>query len=183
MTGIILVPLNILLLRDHKLLVMDLTRVHLLITHLPIFGLFIGVFAFLYGVIRKDKHVKIVSSIIVIMSAVGGIVAFQTGEFAEETVEHISGVMESAIHEHEESAELVIPFYYTLILFSLLAFYYEMKERKLAKLFSFLVLISAAVTFSLTAYTASLGGKIRHTEIGNTTTGSQPASTQHDEDD
>ena len=160
---------------------MDITRIHLLITHLPVFGLFLGVFAFLYGIFRKDKHVKIISSFIVIISAAGGIIAFQSGGFAEERVEHLAGVLEQAIETHEESAEVVVPFYYALIVLSLLTFYYEAMERRLAKLFSILVLLCAAVTFVLTARTASLGGKIRHTEIISGSATGVPAS-QEDHD-
>jgi hypothetical protein len=56
-------------------------------------------------------------------------------------------------------------FLYGVILLSLVALYFELKESKLARTFSYLVLLGAAVTFGLTARTASLGGKIRHTKL------------------
>ncbi|HEY9487410.1 MAG TPA: hypothetical protein VIQ51_03720, partial [Chryseosolibacter sp.] len=66
---------------------MDATRIHLVITHLPVFGLFLGFFALLYGFLRKDKGVKIVSLAIIFVSMVGGVIAFQTGEPAEHAVD------------------------------------------------------------------------------------------------
>ena len=144
---------------------MDPTRVHLFITHLPVFGLFLGFMAVLYGIVVKSKEVKIVALLIVITATVGAIIAFQTGESAEETAENIAGVLEDSIHEHEESAELTIGFFYGLGIISMIAFYLQVKEVKFARELLFLVFAFSVVTFGLVARTASLGGQIRHTEI------------------
>lgn len=146
---------------------MDATRIHLFITHLPVFGLFLGFLALLYGIITEERHVKIVSVALLLLSIVGGLIAFQTGESAEETVENISGVLESAIEEHEESAELTILFFYGLGILSLSSLYMELKQKKYSKQLLIVVMIFSLVTFSFVAWTASLGGKIRHTEIVN----------------
>lgn len=144
---------------------MDSTRVHLFITHLPVFGLFLGFLALTYGLIRKDRQVKIVSLSIVLVATIGAFIAFQTGEGAEETAEHIAGVSEDAIHEHEESAEFAIVFFYGVGILSMVALYLETKAKRYAKELSIAVLALSAVTFFLVAQTANLGGKIRHTEI------------------
>jgi len=145
--------------------IMDLTRVHLFITHLPVFGLFLGFLALLYGALRKDKQVKMVSHFIVIVATIGALIAFQTGEFAEETVEDITGVTHDAIEEHEESAEVTILFFYGLGILSVIGLYLEMKAKKYASQLSLAVLAFTAVTFFFVSRTALLGGKIRHTEI------------------
>jgi len=75
---------------------MDATRIHLFITHLPVFGIFLGFMALLFGLIRKDRQVKIVSLLILVIAISGGIIAFQTGESAEETVENIAGLSKHA---------------------------------------------------------------------------------------
>jgi uncharacterized membrane protein len=144
---------------------MDSTRVHLFITHLPVFGLFLGFLALAYGLIRNDRQVKIVSLFIVLVATIGAFIAFQTGEGAEETAEHIAGVSEDAIHEHEESAEFAILFFYGVGILSLVALYLEAKAKRYAKELSLAVLAFSAVTFFIVARTANLGGKIRHTEI------------------
>lgn len=144
---------------------MDATRIHLFITHLPVFGLFLGFFALLYGILRKDRGVKIVSLAIVIVAIAGGLIAFQTGEPAEETVESISGITEDAIELHEESAELTNVFFIGLGILSLVALYFEVVNRRFAKQILWIVIAGTAVTFFFVARTASLGGKIRHTEI------------------
>jgi len=146
---------------------MDATRIHLFITHLPVFGLFLGFIVLLYGIIKKERHVKIVSLTILLTSIVGGLIAFQTGESAEETVENITGVLEDTIEQHEESAEITILFFYGLGVLSLSALYAEVKRKKYSKQLLIIVMAFTVVTFSFVAWTASLGGKIRHTEIGN----------------
>jgi uncharacterized membrane protein len=145
---------------------MDATRIHLFITHLPVFGLFLGFLVLLYGIIRGERHVKIVSLTILLISIVGGLIAFQTGESAEETVESITGVLENTIEQHEESAELTILFFYGLGILSLISLYVELKRKKYSKQLLIIVMAFTVVTFSFVAWTASLGGKIRHTEIG-----------------
>lgn len=160
---------------------MDPTRVHLFITHLPVFGLFLGFLALLYGAIRRDKQVKMVSHFIIIVATIGALIAFQTGESAEETVEHIAGVTHDAIEEHEEAAEVTIWFFYGLGILTMTALYFEMKARKYASQLSLIVLAFSAVTFFVVVRTANLGGKIRHTEI----VGGNPDAAgagQHDND-
>src|SRR5690606_6046086 len=147
---------------------MDALRIHLMITHLPVFGLFLGFFALLYGFIRKDKGVRIVSLAIIVVAMVGGWIAFQTGESAEHSVENITGVSHDAIEVHEEAAELANFFLVTMGLVSLVAVFGEVKVKRFAELTVMAVLILSVVSFYFDARTASLGGKIRHTDITNT---------------
>ena len=144
---------------------MDATRIHLFITHLPVFGLFLGFIALLFGFLYKDKGVKVVSLAIILVAIAGGLIAFQTGEPAEETVENISGVTENAIEIHEESAELTNLFFVGLGLLSIVSLYGEVKGKRFAKDILLVVLAFSALTLYFVVRTASLGGKIRHTEI------------------
>lgn len=144
---------------------MDATRIHLMITHLPLFGLFLGFFALLYGFFAKNKGVKIVSLVIIVVAMAGGWIAFQTGESAEHKVEEIAGVSHDAIEVHEEAGELTNIFVTVLGLVSLVALYSEVMDKRFAKPVVIAVLVLTVVSFYFVARTASLGGKIRHTEI------------------
>ena len=144
---------------------MDPTRIHLFITHLPLFGLFLGILALIYALVVRSKQVNILALLIILIATIGAIIAMQTGEAAEETAETITGIVESAVEEHEESAELTALFFYGLGILSCIALYLEVKKKDLAKLFLWIVLIFGAITFYLVLDTATLGGKIRHTEI------------------
>ncbi len=148
---------------------MDATYVHLTITHLPVFGLFLGFLALAYGLIRNETQVKLVALAVIIIATVGAIIAFSTGESAEETVEHISGITHDAIEEHEEAAERTIVFFYGLGVLSLIALFLESRSKKYANRLSLIVLCFAVLTFYFVTQTAALGGKIRHTEIGGDT--------------
>jgi len=147
---------------------MDATRIHLVITHLPVFGLFLGFFALFYGFLVKNKGVNIVSLAIIVVAMAGGSIAFQTGESAENAVENIADVSHDAIEVHEESAELTNIFTIGLGLVALVALYGEAKGKGFAKKVIVAVLVLSVVSFYFVARTALLGGKIRHTEISNT---------------
>lgn len=136
-----------------------------MITHLPVFGLFLGFFALLYGIIGKNKGVKIVSLAIIVVAMAGGWIAFQTGESAEHAIENSVPVSHDAVEVHEESAELTNFFVIALGLLSLAALYGEVKDKRFAKSTLIAVLVLSVVSFYFVARTASLGGKIRHTEI------------------
>jgi len=144
---------------------MDATRIHLLITHLPLFGLFIGWLVLIYGLIRREKQVKIVSLLIFIIATVGAVISYQSGESAEDKVEDITGISEDAIEEHEESAEATIALFYGLGILSCVGLFMQAKEKKYTKELLLILLFAGAITFYFVARTASLGGVIRHTEI------------------
>lgn len=160
---------------------MDPTRVHLFITHLPVFGLFFSVLALIYGFVRKERQVKIVSLVILIIAVVGGIIAFQTGHEAEETAEKIPGISEAVIEEHEESAETTAVFFYALSAIALVGLYAVIADKGFAQPLLILVLATSVLAFYFVAQTASLGGKIRHTEISGQDTGA--VIHENDDDD
>src|SRR5688500_1297255 len=126
---------------------MDATRIHLFITHFPVFGLFLGSLVLLYGIIKAERQVKIVSLAILLISIVGGLIAFQTGESAEETVEKITGFFENAIEQHEEAAELTLWFFYGLGILSLSSLYIELKHKKYSKQLLIIVMAFTMLTF------------------------------------
>jgi uncharacterized membrane protein len=144
---------------------MDATRIHLFITHLPVFGLFLGFFVLLFGLLREDKGVKVVALAMIIVAITGGFIASQTGEFAEETVESIAVISHDAVELHEESAEITMLFLAALGVLSAIALFLEIRDNRFAKQTLVIVLALSALTFYFVARTAMQGGKIRHTEI------------------
>lgn len=144
---------------------MDATRIHLFITHLPVFGLFLGFCALLFGVLRNDKGSKLTSLAIIIVAIIGGLIAFQTGGPAEDTVENITGISHDSVEAHEEAAEISNVFFLGLGLLSIVAMYFETKDKRFSKQLLLAVLALSLITFYFVARTATLGGKIRHVEI------------------
>lgn len=157
---------------------MNLTHLHLLSNHLPIFGSVIGSFVLAYGLWSKSNHTKIAAYLVLISASAGALIANFTGEAAEEAVEHIQGISENILHQHEEAAEFALIFMSILGVLSLIGLYVTIKKSFFAKTVAIVTLLVALFSFSVVARTGYLGGQIRHTEIND----NNPASIQNDLD-
>ena len=148
---------------------MNQTHVHLLITHLPIFGSILGAIVLAYGIWTKSNQTKIAAYIVFIISSIGAGIAYLTGEGAEETVENIQGVAKKMIEEHEEFALISLISLIILGLASVIALFLTIKGRLFTKAVAWVILFVSIVSFALVAWTGYLGGQIRHTEIDSNT--------------
>lgn len=144
---------------------MDQTHIHLLITHLPIFGSILGAIVLGYGLWKRSPQTLNASYLLLIISSVGGGIAYQTGEAAEEAAETLQGVLKHSIHEHEEAGELAIIFIIALGVLALISLVLSWRHSTLTYTAAWITLAAALLTFALTARTGYLGGQIRHTEI------------------
>jgi len=146
---------------------MDQTHIHLLITHLPIFGSILGGFVLAHGLWTKSNPTAIAAYNLFILSAMGAGFAYLTGEAAEESIENIQGVVESAIEPHEEFAMFALISLITLGVASILGLFLTLKKSSITRTTAFIILFISLISFGLVARTGYLGGQIRHTEIGN----------------
>jgi hypothetical protein len=146
---------------------MSPVQVHLFITHLPVFGLFFAFLALIFGLIKHNKDVTTTALAILIISVAGGVIAFQTGEPAEDAVEKIANVSHDAIEAHEESAEFTVILFYILSLIGVVGLWFHLAEKRFAKQVLYLLLLINILTFAAVIRTASLGGKVRHTEMNS----------------
>ncbi|MCP4460550.1 MAG: hypothetical protein GY816_21390 [Cytophagales bacterium] len=144
---------------------MDATHIHLAITHFPIVGTIIGAGILAYGLYTENESINKVALVTLILMALLTIPVFLTGESAEETVEHLAGVSENIVEEHEELAEKAIWLMGALGVLSLISFYAISKKLSISKRLVLLTLITALASFGLFAKVGNLGGQIRHSEI------------------
>ena len=144
---------------------MNQAHLHLLITHLPVFGSIIGALVLIYGLWTKSNHTKNAAYFIFILSAIGAGIAYLTGEGAEDAVEHLQGVTESLIEIHEDAAMYALISLIVLGGMSLIALVVSRFKIPFAKSTSTIILLFSLVSFGLVARTGYLGGQIRHTEI------------------
>ena len=156
---------------------MDQTHLHLLITHLPIFGSILGGLVLTHGIWTKSNQTKIAAYNLLVISSIGAVVAYLTGEGAEETVENIQGVSKDMIERHSDFAVYALVSLCILGAASLIGLVVSLKKSPLSATIAKLILVIALISFGLIARTGYLGGQIRHTEINS----SIPASTQNDE--
>lgn len=144
---------------------MNNAHFHLAINHLPIVGLLIGILTLLTGLILKKADVKLTALGIFIFSAITAIVAFNTGEGAEEVVEDMEGISETLIHAHEEYAESFLTLTLILGALSLINFIVEVKKLKLSKYLMLTCFFLAIADGILATYVGISGGEIRHSEV------------------
>ncbi|WP_341835634.1 hypothetical protein WJU16_22670 [Chitinophaga pollutisoli] len=138
---------------------MNPTHIHLIITHLPIYGALIGLSILLYGMVTGSHHTKIAAFAVLFFASVGGIIAFSTGEGAEETVGHIQGISKNVIEEHEEFAEIALINLIVLGVAALAAGILTITSSRFNRALSVIVLALSVSCFGLTAWTGYLGEK------------------------
>jgi uncharacterized membrane protein len=159
---------------------MNHVHIHLLITHLPIFGSILGGLVLAHGIGTKSYQTVVAAYYVIILSCVGAVIAYLTGEGAEEAVEDIQGVAKNMIEQHEDFALYALIASIAAGVFSALGLYLTIKRSSLANTVAFLTLFVAIISFGLVARTGYLGGQIRHTEIGTTSTA--PVGSEKDDD-
>jgi uncharacterized membrane protein len=144
---------------------MDAAHIHLLLNHFPVVGTLIGGAIFIVGLFRKEALLQLTGLATLFAVSLVGVPVFLTGEGAEEAVEHLPGVTEAVIHEHEEWAEAAIWAIGAMGLLSAASFVAVWRRMKFARYAALAVMLLVLVDFALVAKTANLGGQIRHTEI------------------
>ena len=146
---------------------MSPAHIHLLITHLPIFGAFIGSLVLTYAIIIKSNDTKIAAYGVLILSSFGAGIAFLTGEGTEEIMEEIPGIVDSAIKTHENFALIALIGLLLLGLLSIIGLLAIINKSNTSNKLAYGILIFAITCFGLVVYTGYLGGKIRHTELSD----------------
>ena len=148
---------------------MSQVHLHLLITHLPVFGSILGALVLGYGFWTKSIQTKNAAYFIFIISAIGTGIAYLTGEGAEDTVEKIQGVSENMIEIHEDAAMYALISLIALGIMSVIALMVSRFRTSLIRATSIITLALSLICFGLVARTGYFGGQIRHTEISAAT--------------
>jgi uncharacterized membrane protein len=144
---------------------MNQAHFHLVVNHLPIIFPIAALLVLLAGYIAKSPAVKRTSYMLFVIGSISTLMAMNSGEGAEEIVEHINGIEEDYIEKHEESAETFAILSYLLGLLSLIAFWACYRLKSFASFLSYAVLVFALVVIYFGRETGTTGGEIRHTEI------------------
>jgi uncharacterized membrane protein len=135
---------------------------HLLSNHVPILGSLFGILLLVVALVKPNLKTTLSAYLILLVSGIGGIVAYFTGEPAEESIEHVPGISHKLIHVHEEMAENALIFVFLLTAASIIGLWAERAEWKSAKKIELFTLVVGIIAFILFAFTGYLGGHIRH---------------------
>ena len=149
---------------------MNSAHLHLIVVHLPIVLVPLGALLFLLSVWRHQSVLRNVALSLFIAGACFSGIAFISGGEAEELVEHVAGVVESNIEEHEEAADIALWLTVALGVVSLLGLNSHRLNPKAAGFLTPVIVLLAITSSGTLAYTGNLGGQIKHPEAFATST-------------
>ena len=142
---------------------MNAAHIHLMLNHVPLFAATAVTVLFAVALVLRHQGVARAGLVMAILAALVAVVVYLTGEPAEELVENLPGISEATMETHEEAALVA-----TIILsvFALVAVYGLFALRHgVSMWFTKILLVLSLVPLATIAYTAYLGGQIRHSEI------------------
>lgn len=146
---------------------MNPAHFHLTTTHAPIFGIVFGLGLLLLAVWRKSEELKRVALLGFVVAALLALPAYLSGAPASEVLRQLTpGMTMDASDQHAESAILAFAGSLVLGVVALAGLIGFREGRKLPASFLGFVLLLALVACGLLGWTANLGGKIRHLELG-----------------
>lgn len=147
---------------------MDGAHLHLILNHIPVFGLLVGFLLLAWGMIRGYNDIQKAALVTLFVTAATALPVYLTGEPAEDIVEKLPGVSEQIMSQHEDSAmfSLIMAMITGVLALGAIAVK-RFLSTQVAAMAAVAVLIVTLITGGAMAFTANLGGQIRHTEIRN----------------
>jgi uncharacterized membrane protein len=143
---------------------MNAPQIHLMLNHLPVIGLVFVVIALGAGALtRKDTLVRF-GLFLMVGLALAVVPVFLSGEPAEKRVEHLAGVTKQAIEPHEDMARVATIALVALGLFALTALL-RRRHKTVGRGVTVAAFVLSLAAGGLLAWTAHLGGQIRHPEL------------------
>ncbi|MBL7716310.1 MAG: hypothetical protein JNL01_12665 [Bdellovibrionales bacterium] len=137
---------------------------HLVVNHISLFSLLFGIVAYGLSLRKKSADLRTLAVGLFVLTGVFAVVAFESGEKAEDFLKTLGGGFESFVEPHEQAAVWALR---SGILIALLSVAYEWavrSKKKAAKVLQWALLVFAIHGFTVFSVTAFLGGKVRHTE-------------------
>jgi formate hydrogenlyase subunit 3/multisubunit Na+/H+ antiporter MnhD subunit len=145
---------------------MTTAHVHLLLNHIPILGSIFGLLVLSYGMLRKSDEIKKTSLGVFVITALVTIPVYLTGDGAAKIVSNLPGVSTAIIQQHDQAATITMFAVQILGVVSLLSLLLSWRSRRELRSWMTLgVFILAMISSGLGAWTGSIGGQIRHTEV------------------
>ena len=144
---------------------MNGAHLHLVLNHLPVVGIGFGLALLIFALVKKSPELQKVSLGVLVITALLTLPAYFTGEPAEELVEDVAGISEAIVERHEDAAKVALIASGILGAVALGGLILFRRAGRLPTGFIILVLALALGAEGTMAWTANLGGQIRHPEI------------------
>ncbi|MGI9114125.1 MAG: hypothetical protein DLM52_11805 [Chthoniobacterales bacterium] len=140
--------------------------VHTLINPLPIYGLALGIVAFIVALLLRNRAAQIPALVVIFIAAASAWPVTYFGDRAYDRVLSMSDEAGSAwLAAHEHRADQFVWCYYALALVALLALIVPRKFPRAKTPLTVLTLLLAIVSLGAGCYIAYAGGRIRHREF------------------
>jgi len=157
---------------------MNYAHIHLILTHVPVIGIG-GVILFLIiAMLRKGNELMTLALVFPILLSLVTIPVYLTGEPAEEVVENLPGVSKDLIDQHKEQAEIAFILVEAAGAIALVTLIARRYSGGLGQKLTIVTLAVLMISGGILVWTANLGGKIRHPEIGSGTSSQSMPSHQ-----
>jgi len=160
---------------------MNAVQTHLMLTHVHVLAPFLAALLVTVGMAFRSQPVLRVALAVLVFAALIAVPVYLTGEPVEDAVKGAPGVAEQRIDLHEDTAVVSLILLGVLGLTAAvgLAMYWR---RPLPRGMSVVILVSSVIVAIQIAWTAHLGGLIRHTELqGGSTAQAPPAPLDGDD--
>lgn len=143
---------------------MDGAHLHLLVNHAPVLGSVFALALLIASYLWAPDVLRRTAFVVLIGTALAAGAADLTGDPAEEAVRGLPGVKRELIHDHEGMAEKA---FIAAGIVGVIALVLLVRSRRtpVPSSFGAIGLVGALIVAALMAYTALLGGRIRHTEV------------------
>jgi uncharacterized membrane protein len=151
---------------------MNQAQIHLALNHAPLFLSILSGLLLIISFIKKNELVRSLALWGMLAAALFTLPVYFTGEGTEEIVEKF-GVNEKAIEEHEEFAGITMIIIAIAGMFALLALIFRNRLAGFSAILSKGLILLAFISFGAMAWTAHLGGLVRHNELSGARAGIQ----------
>jgi uncharacterized membrane protein (DUF4010 family) len=160
---------------------MDAAHIHLLLKHVPVLAVPLGGALLLWAALRRSRETLRVALALFILAGAVAIPVYLTGEPAEEAVERVAPA-DAYVERHEDTASFALAAAIALGVVATGGLALQQVRPAFAAHAGIAAGAVAVVAFSSLAWTASLGGQIRHTEIRAGATGANSPSGYYERD-
>jgi hypothetical protein len=138
---------------------------HLAVNHLPVIGTWVATALLAWGLLVKKEDVRRLALGVLVLVALSALPAYLSGSKAEESAGTLPGVSSADVADHEEAAGVAVGGCVLLGLASSSALLLFRQPRQIPLPWLLGVLAFAILCSAVLAWTAHLGGAIRHPEI------------------
>ena len=143
---------------------MNAAHFHLLLNHIPVVGAFFSLLLLAAAVARRSEELKKAALWALVVVAAFAIPTYLTGEPAEMVIMDLPDVTEAVVDQHQDAAKVAL----ALVLaggVAALAGLVVWRAKAVPHWFAVALLAWSVAVLGVLAWTANLGGKIRHTEL------------------